>query len=248
MFIALRASRLVCTLCAIGVASSVPIACGAATSPNVVARVGNNSVTKENLARWTAIEAVLAYQTDPTQNTLVPKGVAPDPPRYANCIAFLQANPGPGQSSLPRAQLKVQCEKEHALLQRHILDILLTSYWLRAEASEKGVKLTEGEIKSVLDKLFPSPAALRRYLVITGERPSDERLIIEKDLFDSKLLQLKEREMKMSRLKSEHERGPLLVRAAREFTDKWAARTWCRAGYVVSECKQYKGTRSLVAP
>jgi hypothetical protein len=223
-------------------------ACGDAAPGTIVARVGGNSITSAGLERWTKIEAVLAYEASPTRP--VPQGVVPDPPAYVNCIAYLRSTAGlqRGQPAPTGAQLRRRCDEKHALLQHHVLDILIDYFWLKGESSEKGVRLTNGEIKEVLDRIFPNTATFGKYLSITGESPSDERLIIEKDLFSTKLLQLKEKAFKRGRLTSTHQREQALITAAREFTTKWASRTWCRAGYVVSECRQYKGTRSLMVP
>jgi hypothetical protein len=247
MLPALGIGRLVFPLCGVLIVSISLAACGDATPGTIVARVDRHSITKATLERWTAIEAVLAYETNPQQP--VPRGVVPDPPVYVNCVSYLAAagSPGGGRSKTA-AQLKRQCAEEHKLLQHHILDILITYYWLSGDGAEKGVKLTGGEIKQVLDRIFPSAGAFHKYLSITGESPSDERLIIEKDLFDSKLLQLEETRIKKRKPTSRHQREQALIRAAIEFTKKWSARTSCSAGYVVSECKQYKGRQSLVEP
>jgi hypothetical protein len=244
---ALGIALLAGALAACGASSTTHHAATGASGSLVVAQVGAHAITKHELDRWTAIEAVLAYQTNPTSP--VPKGVVPDPPGYAQCSAYLAATaPAEGQAKLTASELKRQCGEKQSLLQNHILDILITSYWLKDEAREQHVTLTSREVEAVLDHTFPSTEALHRYLAITGERPSDERLIIEKDLLDSKLLQLEERATNAKGPPSEPRHRQWLLRAATEFTDKWSARTTCRAGYVVSECRQYTAKRSLVLP
>jgi hypothetical protein len=213
----------------------------------IVARVDGQSITKAALEHWTDVEAVLAYETEPKHP--IPSGIVPDPPTYSQCTAYLErtTSPEPGQAVLTRPQLKRQCEERRRSLQRHVLDILLTYYWLRGDAAEQDVRVTSGEVKQTLDRIFQNARAYRRYLAITGERAADERLIIEKDLLDTRLLQIAEAKAgKGPKSVREHERT--LVTAARAFTKKWKARTSCAAGYVVTECKQYKGRPSLVAP
>jgi hypothetical protein len=237
--------RLACVLCGVIVASLSVIACGDAKPGVVVAWVDGHSIAKAELERWTAIEAVLAYETNPGKP--VPSGVVPDPPAYVKCIAHLETSESTGEVAPTRAQLKRRCAEKRELLRRHILDILITYYWLSGDAAERGVKVTNTEIRQVLDRIFPSAAAYRRYLSITRERPSDERLIIEKDLFDSKLLQLSEAQSKRKPT-SMHQRERALIQAATAFTQKWKARTSCSAGYIVAECRQYKGPLSLIEP
>jgi hypothetical protein len=239
----------VCALCAT-LAISVGLAdCGdsAPTGEAVVATVDSHSITKTALDHWTAVEAVLAYETEPKRP--VPAGTVPDPPTYAKCVARLEKTTSPASSQpMPTPlQLKRQCQGRRRSLQRHVLDILLIYYWLSGDAVEQGVKVTSAEVKQTLDRIFPNSAAYRRYLSITGERPSDERLIIEKDLLDTKLLELAEAKTG-TKPASVREHEQALVKAATAFTNKWKARTSCSAGYVVAECKQYKGPPSLIAP
>jgi hypothetical protein len=235
-----------CVLVAIGLGLS---ACGdpPSTGDVVVAHVDRHSIAKATLDHWTDVEAVLAYETEPKHP--VPSGVVPDPPTYSRCISYLDrtTSPEPGQAVPTRAQLKRRCEERRRSLQRHVLDILLVYHWLRGEAAERRVKVTSAEVRQTLDRIFPNAGAYRRYLSITGERAADERLIIEKDLLDTRLLQLAEAKTG-KRPKSVHEHEQTLVRAATAFTNKWKARTSCSAGYVVTECRQYKGRLSLVAP
>jgi hypothetical protein len=110
------------------------------------------------------------------------------------------------------------------------------------------VRVTNTEIDQIVHQVAPTPKALQKYLSITGESLADLRLIAEKDLFDSKLLELDESEFKQRGLTSPHQHEQALIKAATELTQKWSARTSCLAGYVISDCKQYKGTRALVAP
>jgi hypothetical protein len=237
----------VCAYCAALALSAGLVACGDSSSAgdSIVARIDGNSITKATLDHWTDVEAVLAYEAEPKKP--VPTGVIPDPPSYAKCIAYSKTTLALGGARLPqsRAQLKRQCEARRRTLQRHVLDILITYYWLLGEGTENGVKATAAEIGRVKDQIFPTAASFHRYLTLTGERPADERLIIEKDLLDTELLQLAEAK---SKPKGEHEHERVVVEAARAFTNKWKARTSCSAGYVVTECKQYQGRPSLVAP
>lgn len=247
MLVTPAASRFTCALCVLLLAGLVLAGCGDAASSTIVARVGKDTITKRNLERWTTIEAVLAYETDPKRP--VPKGVVPDPPAYSDCIAYLTTIASAHGPARPASgQLKRQCEQKHKLLQRHILDILLTYYWLRADGAEKGVRVTSREVKRVLDGIFSTPAAFRRYQSITKESPADERLIIERDLLDTKLLQIAESKLRTRGPTSERQRARALIGLATAFTRKWSARTSCHAGYVVSECRQYRGKRSLVLP
>jgi hypothetical protein len=222
-------------------------ACGSTEpegSDRVVARVDGHTTTTQRLEHWTAVEAALAFESTPKGP--VPKGVIPDPPDYVSCIAYQSSLQGHRKGT--RAQVKRECKEKYISLQRHVLDILLIYYWLKGESSERGVRITDAEIDKIVHQVAPTPRALQKYLSITGESLADLRLIAEKDLFDSRLLALEEGEFKKQGLTSAHQHERALIKAATEFTQKWSAKTSCLAAYVISDCKQYMGTRALVAP
>ncbi len=229
-----------CVLAA-GLSLSGLTACGSSSSA-VVVQVGAHAITKATLNRWTAIEAILSYEFDPSGP--VPKGVVPDPPSYTNCIAYLRKTPPALTKSATdpsSAQLKRQCEQKQELLEHHMLDILITYYWLSGEAASRGVKVTAAELKQTLARQFPSEAAFHRFLALTGETASDERLLLTKSLLDTKLQQSV---MASKGLTSKQQQEEALIKFSEEFARRWTARTSCRPGYVVSECRQYKGPKT----
>jgi hypothetical protein len=217
-------------------------ACGGG-SDAVVARVGGHSITTGALDRWAAIEAVLSYEVNPTQPA--PKGVVPDPPSYANCIAYLRATPttliAPTQKPTT-PQLKTRCKQKQETLRRHMLDILITNFWLEGEGAAKGLAVSEAEINQALGGQFPTQAAFRNFLKITGEKASDERALLRANLMATKL----QRAVATRKGLTAAQRQQALARFTSEFTAKWSALTSCKPGYVVQECKQYKGPKAAV--
>jgi hypothetical protein len=141
------------------------------------------------------------------------------------------------------AQLKALCEQKYRAIQRHMLDILITDYWVAEEAANKRLKVTAKEVQQALDRQFPTQARFHEFLAITGERPSDQRSIIEHKLLLEKL------QWSVSPLRGHT--GPeseqmanqvdlSIAKLSDDMERKWTPQTSCRAGYVVSECKQYK--------
>lgn len=217
-------------------------ACGGG-SDAVVVRVGGNSITKGALDRWAAIEAVLSYQVNPTQP--VPKGVVPDPPSYANCIAYLATTPTTLIASTQKpttAQLKTRCRQKQETLRHHMLDILITNYWLEGEGAARSVTVSDAEVQQALDRQFATPAAFRGFLKITGEKASDERALLRASLMATKLQQAVAAQKGLTAAQQQQ----ALAKFTSEFTKKWSARTSCQPGYVVQECRQYNGPKAAV--
>jgi len=217
--------------------------CGAGRDA-VAVRVGDHSITQATVKHWTAVEAVLAYEASPSGPT--PKGVVPDPPAYADCIAYLRrtdATQPSARAGAAPAELKRRCQQRYDQLKHHVLDILITSYWLDGEAAARGVTVNEREIRQAIRRQFPTPTGLHRFLALTGEKASDETLIVRRDLLAVKLQALQQSEVTKSGLALAQERKAFAKLGA-EFTSRWTARTDCRPEYVVQECRQFKRPKS----
>jgi hypothetical protein len=210
--------------------------CGTGTSGPAPVQIGDHPISAASLAHWTSAEAVLSYETNPTQAP--PIGLVPDPPNYTDCIAYL-ANAAT-KATAPRtnpskAQLKRDCQLRYRLLQRHMLDILITNYWVTSEGAALHLSVSESELKQALARQFPRPAEFRRFLRLTGEREADELMILRGNLLTTKLQQHVTQGLTGTRLQQ------TFVKFHEQFTAKWKAQTNCRPGYVVSECEQYHG-------
>ena len=240
------AIREVCALCGVFFALLGLTACGQAASSSdrlsdaEVVRIGRHSITKATLDHWTAVEVVLTYQYP-----AAPKGLVPDPPDYAGCIAYsaVTAQAKHARPKPTKTQLKAACKQRYDAVRNHMLDILITNYWVSDEAASKGLKVTAKEVQQALNRQFPTQAKLHKFLSITGERSSDQRSIIEHKLLLEKL------QWSVSPLRGHV--GPeseqmvnrvdlSIAKLSEEMKRKWTPRTNCRAGYVVSECRQYR--------
>jgi foldase protein PrsA len=217
-------------------------ACGGDSSGVAVAQVGGSSISKATLDHWLPIEAILTYELKPSKP--VPSGVVPDPPDFTACVTRLASTPAKLVESGPKptkAQLKSECRQRYQTLRQAALGFLITAEWMIGEGAEQGVQASKGEImqrfEQVKKLLFPTEAAFQKYLAITGETVSDQ-------LFRSKVKVLSEKiEQKIiykKRLSAQQQQSAY-AKFYKEFPTKWIARTSCRAGYVIVDCKQYKG-------
>jgi hypothetical protein len=225
-------------------------ACGGSGSGEVVARVaGVGAISKASLEHWIPIEAVVLYQEHPT--TPVPKGVIPDPPDYAACIAYLRRTPqklGEHGASLTTAQLKGKCKAKSRELQILTLNTLITWYWTLGAGKEFRVKTGEGEVKrqvKAFSERFSKKGEYATYLRLTGQTATDMLLRGRVQLVESKISQkLSELQKHPPKGLTAQERGILLAKLAQSLPPgkRWAAMTTCRRGYVVSACKEYRGS------
>jgi foldase protein PrsA len=181
-----RASRFTPALGAVLFAVTGLAACGGIPG-NAVVQVGGNSITNATFVHWLSVAAV-------SSSPGTPKPVVPDPPKYAACIANLQATTPATKGQAPtKAQLKSQCEQHYKTLQQEVLGFLITSEWVLGEASALGVKISDKEVKKRFDQIkstqFPKPAEFEKFLASSGQTVSDLLLRVKLNLLSSKIQQ-----------------------------------------------------------
>lgn len=208
---------------------------------DVVVRVGRHSLTKAALEHWTAVEAVLTYGNPVTY--VAPKGL-PVPPDYTSCIevAAAAAQASHVRAKPTTAQLRAACRQKYEAIQHHMLDLLITVYWVSEEAAAKRLTLSAKEVQDKLDRQFPTRAKLDEYLSRTGERLADARAIAEHVLLLEKLQWTVSPLRGHSGPESEQMANQVdlsIARLGEAMRRKWSPQTDCRVQYVVSECRQF---------
>jgi foldase protein PrsA len=211
-------------------------ACANGTTGGTALEVAGHAVSKATVAHWLPLEAIISVEPNPQQP--VRKGEVPDPPHYTACIAYLGAATLKATSPQTRpsaAQLKSECRQRYEDIRRHTIEFLITNVWLNAEAAAQGVRASDNEVAERFAGFkrehYPTEAAFQRFLKNTGQTISDDLLLERFGLLSTKL------DQKLIR-----ERGIAgATRFTRDFPKRWAAITNCTAGYVVPDCKQYKG-------
>jgi hypothetical protein len=244
-------SRRFSTLGAVVIVALGLAACGGGGSNEVVAQVtGVGKISKATLEHWMPVEAVVIYKEYPTSP--VPKGVIPDPPDYTACAAFLKAAPpqfGESGAKPTPAQLKSKCAQKQSELKELTLNTLIGWYWIIAAGLALGMKASDTEISAWLVKgnkmYFPKPGAFTRYLKLTGQTKDDMLFRAKVQVFESKLLAVRTAiEKRLPKGATDQQRRTALAGyvASLPPARQWVERTSCRKGFVVSACKQYRGS------
>jgi hypothetical protein len=228
-------SRLVAVL---GVVCVVGCGVGGSSAAGVVVvRVGGRVISKASVDHWVRVIAVVDYELRPAGP--VPAWVIPDPPLFTACVAHLRATTGapvPGTG-----QLKNDCEARYVMIRQQALEFLITGLSLINEGEARGVHPTSQQVtqhvETVRKALYGSPAVFKHYLASTGETIADQRLRAEIKLPAEAI----EQQILTRKGASTTQRDHALVRFDETFPKEWAAKTSCSPGYVVPNCKQYKG-------
>jgi hypothetical protein len=214
--------------------------CGGA-SGDVVAEVNGVAITKPTLDHWLHILAVRSYQLHPVSP--VPAGVVPDPPRYSNCIAYLKTLGTAKRAALPylnvQKPLRTRCKEQYEQLRAQALRGLITADWLIGEGKARGLVASESAIRNFYEMIrtseYVTGAAFAKSLANAGETNSDLLFRAKVKVFSAQI----EKQYAINGHAATD--NPALGRFLIGFPAKWAAKTSCRSGYVVPNCKQYKG-------
>jgi Raf kinase inhibitor-like YbhB/YbcL family protein len=127
-------------------------------------------------------------------------------------------------------------------LRNQVLGFLITTQWVLAEAARLGISVSEAEVRQRLAqataKQYPKASQLKRYLSSIGETEADLLMRIKVELLESKIA----RHVTAGKTATT-EPHLLLSDFQKSFEARWRARTSCLAGYVMEDCKEYKGPR-----
>jgi phosphatidylethanolamine-binding protein (PEBP) family uncharacterized protein len=119
------------------------------------------------------------------------------------------------------------------------LGFLITSEWVLGEATARHISVSEAEVKQRFAQLvhesFPKAGSLKKYLAKSGETEADLLARIKVELLASRIA------AKVTSGKSASQRGALLTAFENGFHTHWKSYTSCDPGYVMEDCKQYKG-------
>jgi foldase protein PrsA len=137
------------------VASALLAGCGSGLSGDVVAKVGNMSITKAMFDQELANTEGEAKKGSEEGGS---KPVVPDPPNYTACIAHLQATEPPPFKGTPgptRAELKASCEAQYRNIQAQrknaphmVMAFLIEQEQTLIEAREQGVHVSEAAVEA----------------------------------------------------------------------------------------------------
>jgi phosphatidylethanolamine-binding protein (PEBP) family uncharacterized protein len=119
------------------------------------------------------------------------------------------------------------------------LGFLITSEWVLGEAAGRHIAISEAEVKkrfaSLVHQSFPKAGSMKAYLARSGETEADLLARIKVELLASHIA------ARVTAGKPSSQRAALLTGFEHNFQAHWKALTTCSSGYVMEDCKQYKG-------
>jgi foldase protein PrsA len=166
-------------------------ACGGGVPGDAVVNVGGTPITKASFDHWMGIAAAGSAASEAKTGA---KPAVPEPPEFTACIAHLEAaaaRTSKGKTKSNPALYKSQCEQEYNAYKQEVLSFLISSQWVVGEAEERGVSVSEAEVKKQFDTLksqqFPKESAFKEYLARTGETEADLVMRVKLQLLARKI-------------------------------------------------------------
>jgi foldase protein PrsA len=182
----MNAARTALSACALIAAAATMSACGGVPG-NAVAEVDGTPIERDSFEHWMEIAAKAGGQ---------PGGAVPDAPGFTQCVANKRRTtpkPAKGQPKTSDSQLKEQCKQEYEALRDQVLQQLLSYEWVRGQAEEMGIEVSDDEVRKSYDEQrkqsFPKDADFRKFLRDSGQSEQDLLLQVRLDLLADKITQ-----------------------------------------------------------
>jgi foldase protein PrsA len=179
-----KALRLLLPLSALAATIAVATGCGGVPG-NAVAEVDGTAIEKDSFEHWMQVASKSSGQ---------PNAAVPDPPEYTNCVAQKRKTtpkPGKGQPKVTDSALKDQCKQEYEALRDQVVQLLVSYEWIKGEADEMGVEVSDSEVKKSFDQQkkqsFPKDADYKKFLKDYGQTEEDILLRVRLDLLSTKI-------------------------------------------------------------
>ncbi|HEV2812872.1 MAG TPA: peptidyl-prolyl cis-trans isomerase, partial [Solirubrobacteraceae bacterium] len=168
-------------------------ACGGDSVPsNAVAKVDDESIPKTTFDHWMRIAAISSQ--GPVQGDKAPEVKIPQPPEFEACVADktkTAPKPPKGQPKPTGDQFKAQCKQEYEALRDQVMQLLIQEKWVRGEAEDQGVKVTDAEVRKAFEEQkkqsFPKEGDYPKFLKTSGFTEADILFRVRLEQLSTKL-------------------------------------------------------------
>ena len=168
-------------------------ACGGDSVPgNAVAKIDDETITKSTFDHWMKIAAISAQ--GPATGDQAPAVKIPQPPDFEACVAEKEKTapkPPKGQPKPTEEQFKAQCKQEYEGLRDQVMQLLIQEKWVRGEAEEQGVKVSDEEVRKAFEEQkkqsFPKKGDYEKFLKTSGFTEEDILFRVRLEQLSNKL-------------------------------------------------------------
>ncbi len=198
------------------------------------------TITKPMLDHWMRAEVATDFRA--TIGTKAPAGLASEPANYSECAeAAKKVIPGTfaGKLKLTDAAISQKCHELYRAVRDQAMSYLLSAEWTMLEGKELGVPLSNAELHKEFVRYrnqgYKTEAAFQQYM-------KERRLALSDVLYEVKRNILVTRILPKFQIRVKRAGGGERVYAklALERYHGLIAKTSCKSGYVMEDCKEYR--------
>lgn len=143
--------------------------CGGVPSDSV-ATVADDPIAVSSFNDWSKIAV--------RQQGAVPAGQpipALIPPDFKECVAAKQVASAKDKSKKTDSQLRSDCQTQFDQTKQQVMQLLITTAWIKGQANLMGIKVTDEAAQKKFDatkkQAFPTEAAYQKFLKSSGQTP-----------------------------------------------------------------------------
>jgi foldase protein PrsA len=159
---------------------------GSTIPPGDVAVAAGRPISRASFDHWIVVDAKPQSAQAVGMSAIAPT----DPPAFTHCIAQVRSL----MPSLAKSRANVlrdDCAELFITDSKEVMDFLIPSYWLEAEAARRGLTPTAAQVQAALSadraQQFASQSAYQAYLAKVGETQADILFRVRVDLILDRL-------------------------------------------------------------
>jgi len=163
--------------------------CGNSVPSDSVANVDGEVIDKQEFEHWLGAAA----RSQQAQPGAAPMQVAlPDPPDFRKCAAAKLKQPQPpGTPKATEAQGRELCKQEYTQLRDQVMQFLISSEWIEAEAADRDIEAEDSEVDKMFNdqkkQSFPSDKEYQQFLKASGQTEEDLKYRVMLDVLSNKV-------------------------------------------------------------
>ena len=192
----MRISRKLAALAAFFVIGAAVAGCGSSIPGNSVASVAGTPISLQAFQHWMYVFAKSQAAQYAAEGIKEPPIVSSNPTNFSSCVKAIRAGI-PQLRTSPTATLDSDCKQVFSQDSTAVLNFLIESYWLQAEANRVGINASKVDAafgKAIL-KEYKTTKAFDSYLNSTGQTREDQLFQYRVSTLYEKLLKRNEKKV-----------------------------------------------------
>jgi hypothetical protein len=224
--------------------------CGGGSGDSLVHIDGSSAViTRAMVNHW--MRATAGGDFHEATGTTAPEGFVAEPADYGECeTAARKVIPknDTGKLKLGDAQIQKYCRELYLAIKQEVISFLITAQWQELLGKQEGLNVGEAQLRREFARTrkerWPTEAELRSFLTERHWSLADLLFLLKRNVLSTELVPKFQAEAKKSGSSEPTVVAQFEARRYKSLT----AKTSCEAGYVSSNCREFKADGHQPSP